>query len=81
MTSVLKNDDKIFTMYKQYKDLLDKIHTLEKNGKSQIAAQLTVAHMLDHAVCLMKKEDEEPIRVIEVNNTWKEKFGNRPLVD
>ena len=65
MTSVLKDDDKIFTMYSQYKDLLDKIHTLEKNGKSQIAAHLTVAHMLDHVVCLIKEDKPPTVKKIK----------------
>ena len=58
MTSILKDDDKIFAMYKQYKDLLDKEHIqfrVDRNGKSQIAASLTVAHMLDHMVCLKRE--------------------------
>ena len=45
-------------MYKQYKDLLDKEHIqfrVDRNGKSQIAASLTVAHMLDHMVCLKRE--------------------------
>ena len=48
MTSVLEKDDKIFTMYKQYKELIHK--DAEKNdnrvyGTDQLAVQLTVAHM------------------------------------
>ena len=65
MTSVLKEDDKIFTMYRQYEDLLDKINTLEKNGKSQIAAHLTVAHMLDHVVCLIKEDKPPTVKKIK----------------
>ena len=59
MTSILKDDDKIFTMYRQYKELIHK--DVEKNdnrvyGTDQLAAQLMVAHMLDHVVFLFKKE-------------------------
>ena len=69
MTSVLKEDDKIFTMYKQYKELIHK--DVEENdnrvyGTDQLAAQLTVAHMLDHVVCLLKNEDEEPVKVRKI---------------
>ena len=76
MTSILQEDDKIFTMYSQYKDLLDKIHTLEKNGKSQIAAHLTVAHMLDHVACLIK-EDKPPTakKIKKVPQTLLETFS------
>ena len=59
MTSVLKTDDKIFTMYRQYKELIHKDAEENDNrvyGTDQLAAQLTVAHMLDHIVCLIKKE-------------------------
>jgi len=76
MTSVLKEDDKIFTMYKQYKELIHK--DVEKNdnrvyGTDQLAAQLTVAHMLDHVICLVK--EDKPPTVRKVNDTWMDKFG------
>ena len=59
MTNILKEDDKIFTMYKQYIDLIR--DDVEKNnefvyGIDQLAARLTVAHMLDHVVGLIKNE-------------------------
>ena len=59
MTSILKEDDKIFTMYRQYKELIHKdAEETEARvyGTDQLAAQLTVAHMLDHAVCLIKED-------------------------
>ena len=64
MTSVLKEDDKIFTMYKQYKELIHKDAEEGGNfvyGTDQLAAQLTVAHMLDHIVCLAKNDDHPPV--------------------
>ena len=78
MTSVLTEDDKIFTMYRQYQDLI--IKDVEKGngfvyGVDQLAARLTVAHMLDHVVCLFKKDESPTVR--KVNNTWKEKFGDK----
>ena len=64
MTSVLKEDDKIFTMYRQYKELIHKDAEENDNhvyGTDQLAAQLTVAHMLDHVICLnIFKEDKLP---------------------
>jgi len=65
MTNILTNDDKIFNVYKQYKELIHK--DAEKNdnrvyGTDQLAAQLTVAHMLDHVVCLFK-EDMPPTAI------------------
>ena len=63
MTSILQEDDKILNMYKQYKELLGyKVEDI-----NSIAAQLTVAHMLDHVVCLLKNEDEEPVKVRKLN--------------
>ena len=56
---MLKEDDKIFTMYKQYKELIHKdAEETEARvyGTDQLAAQLTIAHMLDHVVCLIKEE-------------------------
>ena len=64
MTSILKEDDKIFTMYRQYKELIHKDAEKSGNlvyGTDQLAAQLTVAHMLDHVVCLLKPLDLENI--------------------
>jgi len=62
MTSILKEEDKVFTMYKQYKELIHK-DAEESEGRvygvDQLAVQLTVAHMLDHVVCL-DKEDKLP---------------------
>ena len=80
MTSVLSEDDKIFGMYKQYKALLnndarrtkDELHP---RTTKVVASQLTVAHMLDHVVCLLSPT------VDKVNNTWEKKFGNRPLTN
>ena len=73
MTSVLRDDDKIFTMYRQYKELIHKDAEENDNrvyGTDQLAAQLTVAHMLDHVVCLLKNEDEEPVRVKQVTSVY-----------
>ena len=79
MTSVLKEDDKIFTMYRQYKELIHKDAEENDNhvyGTDQLAAQLTVAHMLDHVVCLnIFKEDKLPT-ARKVNKTWEEKFDD-----
>ena len=66
MTSIIKEDDKILTMYRQYKTLINK-ETVWRSGTEQIAAQLTIAHMLDHVVCLLKNEDEEPVKVRKLN--------------
>jgi len=62
MTSTLLENDKIFTLYKQYKNLLiiDRRRLGVENAE-QIASNLTVAHMLDHVVCLLKNEKEDPI--------------------
>ena len=60
MTSVLQDDDKILNMYKQYRNLIHE--DAEKNdqiiyGVDQMASRLTVAHMLDHVVCLLKNKE------------------------
>jgi len=74
MTSVLSEDDKIFGMYKQYKALLnndarrtkDEVHP---RTTKVVASQLTIAHMLDHVVCLLKSK--EPVKVKKVNKAPK----------
>ena len=77
MTSILKEDDKIFTMYKQYKELIHK--DAEKNkdnvyGVDQMASRLVVAHMLDHVICLFK-EDKSPTAK-KINKLWEEAFDD-----
>ena len=77
MTSILKDDDKVFTMYKQYKELIHKdVEEKDKRvyGTDQLAVQLTVAHMLDHVICLLK--EDKPPTAKKVNNTWKETFDD-----
>ena len=73
MTSVLNENDKIYTMYRQYKELIHNEAEENNNrvyGTDQLAAQLTVAHMLDHVVCLLKKDDLPTVK--KVNDTWKQ---------
>ena len=68
MTSVLKEDDKIFTMYKQYKELI--YQDAEKHGNfvygvDQMASRLVVAHMFDHVVCLIKEDKPSTTKEIK----------------
>jgi hypothetical protein len=77
MTSILKEDDKIFTVYRQYKEFIYK--DAEENdanvyGTDQLAARLTVAHMLDHVVCLFTGDESSTVKM--VNNMWEKKFGD-----
>ena len=60
MTSTLQNNVKVLSMYNQYKELLGNAGTggFNTDGINQIASQLTVAHMLDHVVCLLKNKEE-----------------------
>ena len=61
MTSILLEDDKIFNMYKQYRALLNNYakqnkEPVHERTTKMLAGQLTVAHMLDHAVCSIKED-------------------------
>ena len=70
MSSILKEDDKIYTMYRQYKEFIHKEAEENNNrvyGTDQLAAQLTVAHMLDHMICLFK--EDEPPTARKINKT------------
>ena len=60
MSSIIDKNDKIFTMFKQYRKLLEDDPKTESHVRTtQIAAsQLTLAHMIDHVVCLLKDEVE-----------------------
>ena len=78
MTSVLREEDKIFGMYKQYKALLnndarrtkDELHP---RTTKVVASQLTVAHMLDHVVCSL--EGKKPVKVNKAPKTLLETYS------
>jgi len=55
---MVKEDDKIYTMYKQYKALIHKDAVEGSNtvyGTDQLAAWLTVGHTLDNMVSLLEE--------------------------
>ena len=55
MTRKITDDDKILNMYQQYNGLL----IGDGNLNYEVAAQLTLAHMMDHMVCLLKDIRDE----------------------
>ena len=68
MTSILKEDDKIFTMYKQYKELIHKDAEKSENfvyGVDQMASRLVVAHMLDRVICLIKEDKPSTVKKLK----------------
>jgi len=48
-------------MFKQYRALLEQDKTLKSHVETThlVASQLTLAHMVDHLVCILK-DDEKP---------------------
>ena len=81
---MIEEDDKIFTMYKQYKALIHKDAVEGANhvyGTDQLAAWLTVGHTLDNMVSLLKetKTFGTATNLDKVNDTWKiAAIGQRP---
>jgi|TARA_R110000824_G_scaffold363647_1_gene551701 hypothetical protein len=78
---MIEEDDKVFTMYKQYKALIHKDAVEGANhvyGTDQLAAWLTVAHTLDHAVSVLADTKTYDAATtldkahVPVNATWKE---------
>ena len=68
MTSILKEDDKIYTMYRQYKELIHKEAEENDNrvyGTDQMASRLVVAHMLDHVACLIKEDKPSTVKKLK----------------
>jgi|TARA_Y100000034_G_scaffold95664_1_gene116280 hypothetical protein len=59
MSDTIDKDDKIFVMFKKYRKLLEDDPTMKSHVRTtQIAASnLTLAHMIDHVVCLLKIEE------------------------
>ena len=71
MTKKIDSDDKMFNMFKQYMALIAK-DTFESHQNYKepeaIALALTLAHQLDHVVCVLKPEGyEEPPKVRKIN--------------
>ena len=57
MTSIINPEtDKILNTYHQYERL-----TMDKN----VAAQLTVAHFMDHVICVIKESTQLPPKAIK----------------
>ena len=67
MTRILQPEDKIFQMFKQYRALLEQDKTIGSHVRIThlVASQLTLAHMVDHLVCLF--EEEEPPKAIKMD--------------
>ena len=60
MTSIIDPvSDKILNTYRQYERLISDKH---------IAAQLTVAHFIDHVVCIIKETTQPPPKVEKINS-------------
>lgn len=51
--------DKILNTYCQYERLVSDKH---------IAAQLTIAHFIDHVVCIIKEETQPPSKAVKINS-------------
>jgi len=61
MTSVIDpQTDKILNTYRQYERL-----TTDKN----VAAQLTVAHFIDHIACLIEETTQPPPKAVKINSS------------
>jgi len=60
MSNTIDKDDKIFVMFKKYRELLEDDSKTKSHVRTTqlVASQLTLAHMIDHVVCLLKDEVE-----------------------
>ena len=72
MTKEIGSDDKMFKMFKQYLNLVSK-DTFENHVNYKkpeaIALVLTLAHQIDHVICVLKPEGyEEPSTVRKINS-------------
>ena len=81
---MIEEDDKLFTMYTQYKALIHKNAVKNENrvyGVDQLAAWLTVGHTLDNMASLLKETKifGTATNLDKVNDTWKiAAIGQRP---
>ena len=67
MTSIIQNDDKILQMFKQYRAVLEQDKTLSSHVRTTYltASQLTLAHMIDHLVCILKEEEKPTVTKLD----------------
>ena len=56
MTREIDSDDKIFKMFKQYMKVISSDSFGSYKEPEAIALVLTLAHQIDHVVCVLKPE-------------------------
>ena len=68
MTKKIDSDDKMFNMFKQYMKVVSDDSFGSYKEPEAIALALTLAHQLDHVVCVLKPEGyEEPPKVRKID--------------
>ena len=68
MTREINADDKIFKMFKQYMKVVSSDSFSNYKEPEAIALALTLAHQIDHVVCVLKPEGyEEPPKVRKID--------------
>ena len=68
MTKKIDSGDKMFQMFKQYMKVVSDDSFGSYKEPEAIALALTLAHQLDHVVCVLKPEGyEEPPKVHKIN--------------
>ena len=69
MTKEIDSDDKVFKMFKQYMKVIAHDGFEQYKEPEAIALVLTLAHQIDHVVCVLKPEEyEEPPTVRKINS-------------
>jgi len=69
MTKEIDSDDKVFKMFKQYLNVISNDNFEGYKEPEAIALVLTLAHQIDHVVCVLKPDGyEEPPKVRKINS-------------
>ena len=67
MTRAIEEGDKIFQMFKQYRTLLEHDSKIKNHVRVThlVASQLTLAHMVDHLVCILRDDEKPTVRKLD----------------
>ena len=69
MTKEIDADDKVFKMFKQYMEVISNDTFEGYKEPETIALVLTLAHQIDHVVCVLKPEEYKELPIVRKINS------------
>jgi len=69
MTKEIDSDDKVFKMFKQYMNVISNDNFGSYKEPEAVALVLTLAHQIDHVVCVLKPEEYKELPIVRKINS------------